>query len=227
MSSSLQPKHIGMSHWNPNRRTVWPGQMDIAESMEGQWLEGSHFQQNHKRWTGAFDNEARASRMSFMVGNTLLPQSTSTGQQWPESRTVKRSTWLSPLQKSDSEEQIWQGEFEVERRPSFSSHIFTDFEKDFEKPSIRFNLNPDQLAQAKEDLISEAVLEYPYKGHGTTASPYLVHWIPSDVGNPMNFTPAKKWSNAMILAFAIFMVSIASSGFSQGTYFTVQLTNDC
>jgi hypothetical protein len=226
MSSSLQPENTGMSRWNPNRRTIWPSQMDIEESMEGQWSEEPRFQQNQKRWTGAFDNEARASRMSFMVGNTLLPPSTSTGQQWPGSRTVQRSTWLSPLQKSDSQEPVWKGEFDVERRPSFSPHASIDFEKEFEKPKRRVTLNRDQLAQADECLISKAVLEYPFEGNGTTSDPYLVHWIPSDVGNPMNFTSTKKWTNAMILAFAIFMVSIASSGFSQGTYPTTPLVNN-
>lgn len=195
--------------------------------MEGQWSDGPHFQQNQKRWTGAFDNEARASRMSFMVSDTLLPPSTPTGQQWPGSRAVKRATWLSPLQKSDSQEPVWKGEFEVERRLSFSPRASIDFEKEFEKPKRRATLKPDQLAQADGGLMSKAVLEYPFEGNGTTNDPYLVHWIPSDVGNPMNFTPAKKWTNAMILAFAIFMVSIASSGFSQGTYPTVPPANNC
>lgn len=43
-----------------------------------------------------------------------------------------------------------------------------------------------------------------------------VYWEEGDVENPMNFAKRRKWMNAMILAFACFMVSIASSGFSQG-----------
>ncbi|KAF2999486.1 hypothetical protein E8E13_008661 [Curvularia kusanoi] len=47
--------------------------------------------------------------------------------------------------------------------------------------------------------------------------PYLVDWEVQDPENPLNFGKGRKWFNAMMLAFACFIVSIASSGFSQGT----------
>jgi hypothetical protein len=213
----MQSQNARTSRWNLNRLTVWPSQMNMEACLEEQWLEEPSFQQTQKRWTGAFDNEARASRMSAMVGNTLLPPSSSTGKQWPGSSAVKRSTWISPLQKAEPQTPVWQGEFDVERRPSFLSHSSLDFEKEPEKPKRRSTIKPEQIIQANSSHISEAVLEYPFEGNGTTSDPYLVHWIPADVDNPMNFSSNKKWTNAMILAFAIFMVSIASSGFSQGT----------
>lgn len=46
---------------------------------------------------------------------------------------------------------------------------------------------------------------------------FLVDWEEGDSENPLNFSSKTKWFHAMVLAFAIFMVSIASSGFSQGT----------
>ncbi|KAF2792673.1 membrane transporter [Melanomma pulvis-pyrius CBS 109.77] len=187
-----------MSRWNPNRHTMWPSQDDMEGEVSISGFELPGFPQSQKRWTGAFDNEVRASRMSFMVGDTLLPKATT--PQWPGNRPTKRSTWISPLHQSESQQQIWKGEFDVERRPSFVPHTSGEFEK----PKRRPTLKKHQLAQAD-------------KGLGTQADPYLVHWIRDDPGNPMNFSASKKWTNAMILAFAIFMVSIASSGFSQGT----------
>lgn len=55
---------------------------------------------------------------------------------------------------------------------------------------------------------------------------FLVHWEEGDSENPMNFSTMTKWTNAMILAFACFMVSIASSGFSQGMPFKIRLFFD-
>lgn len=45
---------------------------------------------------------------------------------------------------------------------------------------------------------------------------FSVQWEEGDVENPLNFSTRRRWANAMVLAFACFMVSIASSGFSQG-----------
>ncbi|KAF2028869.1 MFS general substrate transporter [Setomelanomma holmii] len=47
--------------------------------------------------------------------------------------------------------------------------------------------------------------------------PFRVGWEDGDKENPLNFPVGRRWFNAMLLAFACFMVSIASSGFSQST----------
>jgi MFS family permease len=45
---------------------------------------------------------------------------------------------------------------------------------------------------------------------------HMVDWVDGDVENPLNFASGRKLFIAMFLAFACFVVSIASSGFSQG-----------
>lgn len=49
--------------------------------------------------------------------------------------------------------------------------------------------------------VTPEVLNYPYKGSGTEADPYLVEYIPGDRRNPMNFTMLKKWTITILLAF--------------------------
>ncbi|KAF2705290.1 membrane transporter [Pleomassaria siparia CBS 279.74] len=213
MSSNLNPNKTRMSHFQSRRETTWPNPNDL-EKLEESWFDKPEFPQFERRWTGAFDNEARASRMSLLVGNTLLPKATSSEKRWPGQQQINRRTWISPLQGSESQENFWQNEFDVERRPSFQSHGHPSV--NVEKLQRRNTLRKEQIDQADGGLVAQSVLEYAFKGNGTPANPYLVHWIPNDPGNPMEFSSAKKWTNAMILAFAIFMVSVASSGFSQG-----------
>ena len=204
-----------MSRSNPNRQTFWPSANDFIED-----LEPPQAPPPQNRWTTAFDNEARAARMSMMVSNTLLPAPISSERQWPAARPVKRNTYITPLEDLEDQASVWSKDFatksfDLEKRQSFSSYNSIDFDK----PKRRDSLKPEQLAQADGGLAAKAVLEYEFDGSGTEDDPYLVHWIPDDPANPMEFNTAKKWTNAMILAFAIFMVSIASSGFSQGTIF--------
>ena len=102
---------------------------------------------------------------------------------------MQRQTWLSPMAKPDTKERVWSGEFDVERRPSWQS-----------RDSKRWS--DEDVEDFEKDVKKE---------------PYPVDWEENDPENPLNFTTGKKWFNAMMLAFACFMVSIASSGFSQGT----------
>ncbi|KAJ5465380.1 hypothetical protein N7530_009167 [Penicillium desertorum] len=38
-------------------------------------------------------------------------------------------------------------------------------------------------------VLTEEVMQFPYKGSGTEDHPYAVIWIPADPRNPMNFPP--------------------------------------
>ncbi|KAF2641822.1 MFS general substrate transporter [Massarina eburnea CBS 473.64] len=177
-----------------NRQTIWPidDPTDNDVQLSAPWPHryGS-FRQVNDRWTGAFDTEARASRMSFMVDDTLLPRAPpphNMHQHW----AGRRQTWLAPVTNEPEglKERVWTGEFDVERRPSWVNRTSEGFEGDM-------------------GFSDEKV--------GMENGSYLVQWEDGDVENPLNFAKGKKWTNAMILAFAVFMVSIASSGFSQGT----------
>jgi hypothetical protein len=94
---------------------------------------------------------------------------------------------LAPVAK---QERVWTGEFDVERRPSWQS-------RNSDRWSGGLDLNDFEKDGTKE--------------------PFMVDWEDGDLENPLNFAIGRKWFNAMLLAFACFMVSIASSGFSQGT----------
>lgn len=208
------------------RQTIWPtaysNDTDFELSAPWPGRYGS-FRKQNKRWTGAFDNEARASRMSFMVGNTLLPpqQKHSEHRRWTGQPANRRATWLNQFSQEDVHERVWSGEFDVERRPSWVSRNPDQWSDDLEIEKIKrkSTLREEQLSHVDKSLITREVLQHQYEGSGTEDDPYLVTWIENDVGNPLNFGKGKKWANAMMLAFACFMVSIASSGFSQGMLF--------
>ncbi|KAJ4292013.1 hypothetical protein N0V90_009912 [Kalmusia sp. IMI 367209] len=102
---------------------------------------------------------------------------------------AKRQTWLGPVAQAEVPGKVWSGEFDVERRPSWAGR------------------QSGTLRPEDDD----------YMGFEKGKEDFLVQWEEGDVENPLNFAKGRKWANAMILAFACFMVSIASSGFSQGT----------
>lgn len=190
---------------------------------------------NTQRWTNTFDSEARATRMSFYVGDSLLPQAPRapdqwTGQQNRKSRYAQRATWMNQIMRDNDEDAqpIWEGNFDVEKRKSFASRTSgvsesswyedgVDVEK-LEVPKPRDPLTAEQLAKADPagGLVTAEVLTYPFPGEGTEDDPYMISWIDNDPANPLNFTKGRKWMNALILAVAVWTVSIASSGFSQG-----------
>ncbi|KAK4944391.1 hypothetical protein LTR10_016277 [Elasticomyces elasticus] len=65
-----------------------------------------------------------------------------------------------------------------------------------------------------QTLIFDDVLNYPYKGGGTTEDPYLVEWIPFDPRNPMEWPDWKKWAITFTVAVATLAVSLVASAYS-------------
>ncbi|KAJ4983452.1 major facilitator superfamily transporter [Stagonosporopsis vannaccii] len=175
------------------RRTVWPTAHGDGIQMSTQWpLHNDAAAETDQRLTSVFDTEGRAARMSAMVDSSLFPppiQARNRHSAWA-GRSAQRQTWLAPVTEPDVKERVWSGEFDVERRPSWQSRASSRYSGELDVESLE--------KDAKKE-------------------PYLVDWEESDVENPLNFTTGRKWFNAMMLAFACFMVSIASSGFSQGT----------
>jgi hypothetical protein len=62
--------------------------------------------------------------------------------------------------------------------------------------------------------VTQTVLEYQYRGKGTKDEPYIVTWVPSDPGNPMEFSTLKKWSFSGIAAVAMLSTVFDSSAFT-------------
>ncbi|KAJ6191680.1 hypothetical protein N7519_001701 [Penicillium mononematosum] len=67
-----------------------------------------------------------------------------------------------------------------------------------------------------QKVVTEEVMQFPYKGSGTEDHPYAVIWIPADPRNPMNFPPTRKWSITLLVSFVTLAVSLVSSAFSGG-----------
>ncbi|KAL6703943.1 hypothetical protein ACN47E_008881 [Coniothyrium glycines] len=139
-----------------------------------------------------FDVEARAARLSVLVDDQLVPR-------FPHPR-IRHSTWVADTRQSRREvwvcghdkevgisQDVWPGTFDIERRPSLQ---FSD-------------CNDANFGDAKDGAVQD--------------EKNLVRWANDDKEDPLNLSKGRKWFNAMLLAFACFMVSIASSGFSQGT----------
>lgn len=197
-------------------------------------------QRNTKRWTSNFDSEARASRMSFYVGDSLLPQAPTVPDQWAGQSAAynrrsryqaNRATWMRNIVKVEDDDgrPIWNGNFDVEKRQSFVSRAsgaskgswFRDsMDEDQFVVKPRNPLTAEQLAKADPagGLVTAEVLTYPFPGEGTEDDPYRVSWMENDAANPLAFAKGRKWLNAIILAIAVWTVSIASSGFSQGEF---------
>ncbi|KAF9695676.1 hypothetical protein EKO04_006683 [Ascochyta lentis] len=172
------------------RRTVWPSANGDGIQISSPWLlPHSSATETDQRITSVFDIEGRAARMSAMVDSSLLPPPLLSRNRHSAwvGNTTLRETWLAPVAGPDDKERVWPGEFDVERRPSWQS-----------RTSDRWSGELD-MGDLKKD------------------EPYAVDWEEDDPENPLNFGTGRKWFNAMMLAFACFMVSIASSGFSQST----------
>ncbi|KAF1998993.1 MFS general substrate transporter [Amniculicola lignicola CBS 123094] len=152
---------------------------------------------NNQREVSVFDTDGRAARMSVLAGSSLFPRPNQPRKRhstWVGTRNLQRQTWIAPVVETDVPARVWSGEFSVERRPSWQS-----------RTSGRWSGELDVEGYGDED------------GEGEKKNLFLVQWEEGDAENPLNFGKGRKWFNAMMLAFACFMVSIASSGFSQGT----------
>lgn len=172
------------------RRTVWPTANEYGIQISTPWpVPYDASAETNQRLTSVFDTEGRAARMSAMVDSSLFPPPLQSRDRHSAwvGKNAQRQTWLAPVAGTDAKERVWSGEFDVERRPSWQSR----------ESSGEMDL---------EDFDKDAKKE-----------PYPVDWEEGDVENPLNFGVGRKWFNAMMLAFACFMVSIASSGFSQST----------
>ncbi|KAI1533094.1 AraJ Arabinose efflux permease, partial [Pyrenophora tritici-repentis] len=172
------------------RHTLWPSAQpgDHVDALYMPWAVESD-----QRVVSVFDTEGRAARMSAMMDSSLFPPP------FPQAGGARHSAWIGQGKRDtwlerdlSTKERVWTGEFDVERRPSWQSHRFD---------------GQVTLAQLAQEEASKVV----------SMETFAVNWEVDDVENPLNFTAGRKWFNAMLLAFACFMVSIASSGFSQGT----------
>ena len=64
--------------------------------------------------------------------------------------------------------------------------------------------------------VTPNVIERRFNGQGTEGNPFIVTWLPHDPGNPMNFSPAKKWTLSCIVAMSMLATTFSSSAFSGG-----------
>ena len=62
--------------------------------------------------------------------------------------------------------------------------------------------------------LDDEVLHFPYAGHGTAESPYLVDFLPNDPRNPMTFSKVYKWVITIIAAVSTLAVAFSSSAYS-------------
>lgn len=70
---------------------------------------------------------------------------------------------------------------------------------------------------ASQTLVTDAVLNHPYKGSGTEDDPFIVEYIPNDPRNPMEWSQFKKWFIIMTVAIATLAVAFVSSAYSGAT----------
>jgi hypothetical protein len=73
---------------------------------------------------------------------------------------------------------------------------------------------PDWRLLIDHSRITQAVASHQYNGKGTEDDPFIVCWIPSDPGNPMEFSTTKKWFLSGIAAACMLATAFNSSAFS-------------
>ncbi|KAI4868475.1 MFS general substrate transporter [Hypoxylon rubiginosum] len=64
--------------------------------------------------------------------------------------------------------------------------------------------------------VTPVVLEWDYRGSGTSDDPFIVDFLPDDPKNPMKFSKWKKWGITILQAFAVLAVSFVSTAYSGG-----------
>ncbi|KAE8164972.1 major facilitator superfamily domain-containing protein [Aspergillus tamarii] len=64
--------------------------------------------------------------------------------------------------------------------------------------------------------ITQNVLDFHYRGSGTSRDPYVVIFIDNDPINPLNFPQWKKWTITILQAFAVLAVAFASTAYASG-----------
>ncbi|KAF2124651.1 MFS general substrate transporter [Dothidotthia symphoricarpi CBS 119687] len=143
----------------------------------------------NQRTVSIFDTEARAARMSVLADSSLLP---------PPTQLRNRHS-------------VWHGTNQANRQTWLAPVTQAD---------VTERVWPGKFAVEQRD---SWVTRTPNRWISLDDSDNLdtdafgVEWEEDDKENPLNFGTGRKWFNAMLLAFACFIVSIASSGFSQGT----------
>jgi MFS family permease len=65
-----------------------------------------------------------------------------------------------------------------------------------------------------QSLVTDAVLNHPYRGSGTQEDPYVVEFIPNDPRNPMGFSQWKKWFITIDVAIATLAVAFVSTAYT-------------
>ncbi|KAI1654523.1 MFS general substrate transporter [Daldinia decipiens] len=64
--------------------------------------------------------------------------------------------------------------------------------------------------------VTPAVMEWKYRGSGTTDDPFIVDFLPDDPKNPVKFSTAKKWGITALQAIAVLAVTFVSTAYSGG-----------
>lgn len=70
--------------------------------------------------------------------------------------------------------------------------------------------------------LDPVIEQHTYPGSGTPENPYVVSWIRRDPRNPFNWSPARRWSIAMLAAVSCFAVAFTSSAYTGGINGVVQ-----
>lgn len=67
-----------------------------------------------------------------------------------------------------------------------------------------------------QGVLTQQIIDYPYKGSGTEEDPYEVVWMENDPRNPMTWTQLRKWSLTMTVAVSTLAVALVSSAYTGG-----------
>ncbi|RHZ61966.1 hypothetical protein CDV55_104154 [Aspergillus turcosus] len=67
-----------------------------------------------------------------------------------------------------------------------------------------------------QGVLTQEIIDYPYKGSGTEENPYEVVWIENDPRNPMTWSQVRKWTLTMTVAVSTLAVALVSSAYTGG-----------
>ncbi|KAI0441394.1 MFS general substrate transporter [Xylaria telfairii] len=79
-------------------------------------------------------------------------------------------------------------------------------------------LPPDQISTwqllISQSNLTPTIQNHTYEGSGTPEDPFRVEWLQDDPIDPLTYSPWRKWSTTLIMAFSTLAITFASSALS-------------
>ncbi|KAF2816788.1 MFS general substrate transporter [Mytilinidion resinicola] len=123
---------------------------------------------------------------------------------------------MSPSNAESASLRIREGSLDEAIKPSRQSETRSNSDTDSirnDEPGNGYEVEKKDYADVAEKA-DDALVDYSYKGSGTTEDPYIVTWLNDDPENPKQWSPVRQWTILVLVAVLSLCVSLASSTYT-------------